>query len=93
MTIKEFYQAMAEAKPHMTSMPPIKIGIGPADIMAAKLLIWLHEQLSDDTTWGDLEDILDAAKWWVVFWASATTATKKMEQIDASPEQVYNDVN
>ncbi len=38
--------------------------INKQDAMAAKLLLWLVEQMPDDATVGEMDDVLDAAKFW-----------------------------
>lgn len=44
----------------------IDIRVGRADKMAAKLLHFLGEGMPDATI-QDFHDILDAAKWWLIF--------------------------
>jgi hypothetical protein len=45
--------------------------------MAARLLLWLIEEMPENSTQGDLKGVLDAAKWWSIFWVAAFKA--KME--------------
>ena len=74
MTPKAFYEWLAQQHPIRQQVEmapgPFAIHIGPADVQAAALLLHLGETLPRDTTSGDLHDILDAAKWWSMFWDS-----------------------
>ena len=65
MSPNDFFKQLSIALPGVAPVPPLQIKFGEADIMAAKLLLWLQEEMPDATT-GDFEDILDAAKWWRV---------------------------
>lgn len=73
MTPLGFYIQLQNAKSSPFTLPSIPIALGESDFMAARLLIWLFEQMPNATQ-GDLEDVLDSAKWWTLFWASAYTA-------------------
>lgn len=73
-TPKEFYESLAQVEPCIIPVPSLPIKIGQQDIMAARLLLWLYSQMSPDSTQGDIDDVLDAAKWWCVFFAAAHTA-------------------
>lgn len=75
MTPQEFYQRIAGKviEPHSVlklSPGPVALQIGPQDALAAKLILWLVEQMPEDATQGFLEDVLDSAKFWAVFWSS-----------------------
>lgn len=73
MTPNEFYeslQTVTESSETTLSPGPLIIRVGVRDAMAAKLLLWLQEQMPDDATVGDLFDVLDAAEWWATFWTS-----------------------
>lgn len=75
MSPKQFYELMGSGKLLQAIMPPpTPIQIGEADVMAAKLLNWLHDEMPEDATQGDLDDVLDAAKWWSTFWGAAHNA-------------------
>ena len=76
----EFYQKLQNMEPGTITMSPgpFRIGIGPADAMAAKLILWLLEQLPDDVTTGNFLEVLDCARWWTVYWAGVHDA----EQIE-----------
>lgn len=79
MTPREFYQSLAQSdlaqsEPHIVPVPSLPIKIGPQDIIAARLLLWLEKQMPEDATQGDLDDVLDAAKWWNTFFDSAFAA-------------------
>lgn len=52
---------------------PLRLKINEHDALAARLLNWLGEQLPEDATQGDLEDVLDSARWWAVFLGSLVT--------------------
>ena len=52
----------------------VKLSPGPliancnrTDAVAAKMLLWLFEQMPEDATSGDLEDVLVSALWWFQF--------------------------
>jgi len=50
---------------------PIAMRLGPADTLAAKLLLWAEDELlPPDATLGDLLDVLDCARFWTFFWAA-----------------------
>lgn len=74
MTPKQFYERLALGVPVsavITLSPgPIALRIGKQDEIAARLLLWLVEQMPEDATCGELDDVLDAAKYWSTFWAS-----------------------
>jgi hypothetical protein len=74
MTPKEFWQQIAtlETKEVITLAPtpagePLTMLACAADAWAARLMLWLIEQLPPETTQGELEDILDMTKWWAQF--------------------------
>lgn len=71
-TPKEIYELLAESKPSTVTLPACSIRINESDSMAAKLLLWLYENMPEDATQGDLSDVLDSAKWWSLFFAAAT---------------------
>jgi len=48
---------------------PLQFRVNWQDAMAARLLLWLEEQILDMTD-GDLTDVLSAAQWWHTFWTS-----------------------
>lgn len=75
MTANEFFRQLSEmgdeieADKVLTISPgPIELYIGKQDVLAAKLTLWIEEQLPEDATFGDLEDVLLAALWWSHFW-------------------------
>jgi len=80
MTPEQFYAEFAlgiEPDTTMTIRPgPIAFKVGPADALAAKMLLWLIEQIPDDATYGYLDDVLDAARFWSTFWASMNMGAK-----------------
>lgn len=75
MTPQEFFQRMAGMPENETAQIklPMPIEINHTDIWAAKMILWLAEQ-KPDITLGEVEAILDSARWWSVFWASALEA-------------------
>lgn len=77
ITPKAFFEDLSQSTPRIVPAPQVPIKIGVADIMAARLLLWLGDQLPEDATVGDFEDVLDAAKWWHVFFVLANTAAKE----------------
>jgi hypothetical protein len=74
MTPEDFCQQMLNfpGDGKMTISPgPFQIMVGQDDIMAAKLLDWLFKHLDmETTTMGQALAILDAAHWWLQFWAA-----------------------
>jgi len=80
MTPKEFYQLLSESEPKIMKVPPVPIKIGESDILAAKMLLWLNEQMPENATQGDYENVLDSAKWWFVFWGSAHMAQSNKDE-------------
>lgn len=70
-TPKAYLESLVgQTEPMKLSLPPIPIKVNKQDFMAARLLLWLHEQMPEDATQGDLDDVLDAAKWWATFFAA-----------------------
>ena len=73
MTPNEFYEKLQSAKESdiVTLSPgPLKIRVGQSDAMAAKLILWLQDEMPEDATISDLFDVLAAATWWATFWSS-----------------------
>jgi hypothetical protein len=58
---------------------PAIISAGVSDAMAAKLLLWLYDQMPEEATAQDLHDVLDAAKWWTTYLESVHYAETKVE--------------
>lgn len=75
MTPNQFFAKLSETTKSQSFEMKVELQINTHDAMAARLLIWLQEQMPDATT-GDLEDVLDAAKWWSVLFASMHTAAQ-----------------
>ena len=76
MKQEDFYRHLAAISgPGILDLSPgpISIKIGKHDTMAAKLLLWLFDNMPEDATSGDLLDTLDAARWWSAFWFSLST--------------------
>lgn len=76
MTANEFLELLASYKLGESVTLPVPIKIGEHDCLAAQLILWLIEQLPEDATQGDIEDVLDMAKWWAIYWGSAYTLSK-----------------
>lgn len=72
MTPNDFYRQLATMQPQHLELKlspgPLCMKIGPADIHAAQLILWLEKQMPETTTFGEMNDTLDAAKWWFTFW-------------------------
>lgn len=81
MTPHEFYEEL-QATLADTPNAIIKLSMGEGDgdgglsfnvsqddAMAAKLLLWLEDQMPDADMWTVFE-VLDAAHWWATFWTS-----------------------
>jgi len=91
MTPKEFYQRLSTLteKEVITLSPgPIKIIAYPADALAAKMVLWLLEQLPEDATEGDAEDVIDMAKWWIMFWHMLHQAEKQLNADEATQQEL-----
>jgi hypothetical protein len=73
MTPNEFYEKLQSARESdiVTLSPgPFNIRVGQSDAMAAKLILWLQDEMPENATIGDLFDVLAAATWWATFWSS-----------------------
>jgi hypothetical protein len=73
MTFIEFLQNLSKVqKPAMAKLAPgpLSVNINDHDGIAASLLLWLHDELPDDATFDDMDEIIDAAKWWLTLFAS-----------------------
>ena len=44
---------------------PFSRKIGSCDAFAAKMLLWMFDELPDSATVGDMLDILSSAEWWL----------------------------
>lgn len=85
MNVKEFYERLSQVdSPRMLRLAPgpLSLRVGEADALAAKLLLWLEGQMPDDATFGDLDDVLDAAKWWTTFWVTRENAALASERVN-----------
>lgn len=77
---------------------PAVISAGVSDAMAAKLLLWLYEQLPEEATSQDLHDVLDAAKWWTTFLESVRYAETRLltpragGQGESSADKEFNQI-
>lgn len=82
MTPNEFYEQLSSVDgPSEISLGPgpLVLKVNQHDALAARLLLWLGEQMPDDATVGDLFDTLDAAHWWATFWSSLRQTGKGEE--------------
>lgn len=74
MTSEDFYKYIAELEEghnEITLSPgPFSLKVGQGDVTAAKLLLWLYEEMPENATVGDLLDALQSALWWATFWLS-----------------------
>ena len=73
MRVKDFYEGLSRvtASTELTLSPgPVTLKVNAQDTLAARLLLWLEQEMPPDATQGDLDDVLDAAKWWATFWAA-----------------------
>ena len=73
MRVKDFYEGLSQvtASTELTLSPgPVTLKVNAQDALAARLLLWLEQEMPPDATQGDLDDVLDAAKWWATFWAA-----------------------
>jgi len=86
MKPREFFDQMAQAKelPVVATLSPgpFSVQVTEADKRAAELLDDMREKW-DGLTLQELLDLLDAARWWIIFWG----AQKKQEESEASNEQ------
>lgn len=63
----------------------LSFNVSKEDAMAAKLMLWLEEQMPDDTLW-DVFEVLDAAHWWATFWTSLSRGeAEDFEKVTPSP--------
>lgn len=58
---------------------PVRVGLCESDRYAARLLVRLMQDLGDDATVGDAEDVVCNALWWLRTIASMHKATEKGE--------------
>ena len=72
MTPREFCEFLATctASGTIEFNDSLSLKIGTQDAKAGEVLLWLLDTMPDDTTIGQLDDTLDAAKWWLTFWAA-----------------------
>lgn len=74
MTPNEFYQKMTMIdNESIMTMPQVPIAVNRFDGIAADLMLWIENKYPD-LTQGELEYVLDCAKFWAVFWAAAWKA-------------------
>lgn len=79
-TMIEFMELLADAPTddkHINTgkLPDVSIAIGPTDSRSAKLLLQLFAEYPDMTQ-GEIEDILDTAKWWLMYLGTTSFAHK-----------------
>ncbi len=92
MTPNEFFERLAGRLPEieagrntLTLSPgPMSIRVGACDVWAVRLLLWLQEQTPGSLTFGELEDVLLAALWWLHFWGAQYEEPES--PADADPE-------
>ena len=73
MTPGEFYGQLGQVTEteDMTLSPgPMTLRVSRHDAMAARLLLWLYQEMPEGAIQGDLTKVLDSAKWWATFWAT-----------------------
>ena len=66
MKPSEFYARLQHiAVPSTISLAPgpLLLKVGSADAMAAKLLLWLEDEMPENATASDMFDVLDTAHW------------------------------
>jgi len=83
MTPRDFYkhiQSIDQSTIITLSPGPFQIRVGQHDAMAAKLLLWLEDQMPEDATVADLIKVLDAAQWWNTFWSSLVRQPKEHQE-------------
>jgi hypothetical protein len=82
MNRRDFYRRLAQAKELSvaTIETPFPLVISEHDGTAARLLLWLVDQMPPGATEQDLEDVLSAAVWWNTFLASMQWAEKMQDQ-------------
>jgi len=79
----EFYdrlQTVTESSTLALSPGPLVVKVGVADAMAAKLLLWLYNEMPENATVRDMFDVLDAAHWWATFWSSLSDSEEVSEE-------------
>jgi hypothetical protein len=79
MNLRQLYARLSEVQDSsvVTLTAPIPLVVGSADGMAAKLLLWLVDELPPTATNKDLEDVLHAAVWWNTFLLAMQYAEKE----------------
>lgn len=83
MTPHDFYEQIQSIDQFtiITLSPgPFQITINQHDAMAAKLLLWLEDQMPEDATIHDLTKVIDAAQWWSTFWSSLVRQPRKQQE-------------
>jgi len=75
MNARQFYDFLAnehgEEPIAITLSPgPIRLRSARSDVYAGKLLLWLAEIMPEDSTNGDLFDVLASAHFWHTFWSA-----------------------
>ncbi len=79
MTPKDFFASIAKLSVPGTLKLQGGIRVDATDALAAKLLIWLHEQMPHASV-GELEAVLDRANMWIVLFALAHNAHAPKEE-------------
>lgn len=90
MKVASFYAQLANiTNPSLLTLSnkKLQIRVGQHDADAARLLLWLAEQLPESTTVGDMHDILDAAKWWSTFFSSVPLDPPRDEEYHGGEEE------
>lgn len=78
MNRRDFYHKLAEVQGQstVTVEAPLPLVVSAHDGLAARLLLWLVDQMPAEATEGDMDDVLDAARWWHTFLGSLQYAEK-----------------
>lgn len=78
MTYLDLVKEIANTKkPTALVDMPVTISIGKSDADAAKLLMWMFENMPDATS-GEYHDALAAAQWWLTLFDTMNYADKNM---------------
>lgn len=62
--------AELEKPDHVVYSMPVCVGLVESDVHAARLLLWLQDEMGEQATIGDCAEVLVNALWWMVTAAS-----------------------
>ena len=78
MTPRDFFELMQSGNMKKEISLPFPLELGTSDILAAELILWLIDKMPEGTI-GDINNVLDSAKFWHIYWSSVFYAKSTIQ--------------